>query len=144
MISSLNVYHYHHSPISVTQLLWHASITHTYKLHVCSIIRQLFEFEICKYSSRLQANARDDITKIKPLTLWGYEGSPFVRPVRETLCSLGLRHVMVYCARGSQNRDVMFKKTGRFQVPYLDDPNTGVNMFESSAIVQYLQQVYTK
>lgn len=28
------------------------------------------------------------------------------------------------------------------QVPYLEDPNTGVKMFESADIVEYLQQTY--
>jgi len=36
------------------------------------------------------------------------------------------------------------KKTGGvFQVPYIEDPNTGVSMFESKEIVQYLNQLYT-
>ena len=34
------------------------------------------------------------------------------------------------------------KQTGRFQVPYLQDPNTGVNLFESSAILEYLDKQY--
>lgn len=90
-------------------------------------------------------NAFDDSTRqsLEPLTLWGYEGSPFVRPVRETLNRLGLRHIMVNCARGSSNRDLLFEKTGLFQVPYLEDPNSGVNMFESAEIVKYLVSAYT-
>jgi glutathione S-transferase len=32
---------------------------------------------------------------------------------------------------------------GTFQVPYLVDPNTGTELFESTAIVKYLEQVYT-
>lgn len=81
---------------------------------------------------------------LQPVTLWGYEGSPFVRPVRETLSSLGLAHIMVNCARGSANRDKLFEKTGRFQVPYLEDPNTDVNMFESGEMVKYLLATYTE
>jgi len=93
--------------------------------------------------SRLQSNARADATSFKPITLYGYEGSPFVRPVREALSSLGLAHVMINCPRGSRNRDMLYQKTGRFQVPYIEDPNTGINMFESGEIVKYLQAVYT-
>jgi glutathione S-transferase len=37
----------------------------------------------------------------------------------------------------------MMAKTGRFQVPYLVDPNTGVEMYESEEIVKYLEEVYT-
>lgn len=81
--------------------------------------------------------------QLQTITLWGFEGSPFVRPVRETLCALGLRHRLITCARGSQNRDKLFALTGRFQAPYLQDPNTGVNMFESGDIVKYLHAAYS-
>lgn len=90
-----------------------------------------------------QANARPDNEDMRPLELWGYESSPFVRPVRERLASLCLPHVMVSCPRGSANRDRMVEKTGRFQVPFLVDPNTGIEMFESTQIVEYLEAVYT-
>ena len=42
-------------------------------------------------------DARSDNEERKPLELWGYETSPFVRPVRETLVELTLPHVMVPC-----------------------------------------------
>ena len=78
--------------------------------------------------SRLDSNARPDNVDMLPLELWGYECSPFVRPVREKLCSLGLAHVMVSCSRGSANRDKLLERSGAktFQVPFLKDPNTGV------------------
>ena len=94
-------------------------------------------------ASKRQAAARPDNEDMLPLELWGYESSPFVRPVRETLGSLCLPHVMVSCPRGSANRDKMMQKTGRFQVPFLVDPNTGVEMFEGPEIVRYLEAVYT-
>jgi glutathione S-transferase len=93
--------------------------------------------------NRLAPNARPDNTRMQPLKLWGYEGSPFVKPVREALCGLGLPHTMVNSARGSANRDRMVAATGRFQVPYLEDPNTGAQLFESAGIVKYLESVYT-
>ena len=93
--------------------------------------------------SKVLPNARPDNGAMKPVDLWGYEGSPFVRPVREILNSLALPHRMVYSGRGSSNRDVMREKTSRFQVPYLEDPNTGIKMFESGAIVKYLLDTYT-
>ncbi|KAG5189935.1 hypothetical protein JKP88DRAFT_300240 [Tribonema minus] len=80
----------------------------------------------------------------REMELWGYEGSPFVKPVREALTELQLPHKIVYCARGSLHREEMVKNLGNFQVPYLKDPNTGVEMFESRDIVEYLESVYTK
>jgi len=90
-----------------------------------------------------QSNARPDNEQMEPLELWGYESSPFVRPVREKLDALCLPHVMVCCSRGSANRDRMVAKTGRFQVPFLVDPNTGLELFEGTEIVKYLDAVYT-
>lgn len=91
----------------------------------------------------LDAAARPDTMQMQPLELWGYEASPFVRPVRERLVELALPHTVVYCARGSANRDLLVQRTGRFQVPFLADPNTGAELFESDAIVEYLTRVYT-
>jgi len=78
-----------------------------------------------------------------PLILWSYEGSPFCKIVREYLCELELPHTQISCPRGSSNRDKMFQMTGgRFQVPYLQDPNEGVELFESAAILEYLDKRY--
>ena len=33
-------------------------------------------------------------------------------------------------------------RTGHVQVPYLIDPNTGTEMFESADIIRYLEQTY--
>lgn len=90
-----------------------------------------------------QQNARPDNVSMKPIELWGYECSPFVRPVKEKLAELGLPHRIVSCSRGSKNRDTMVARTGRFQVPFIVDENTGIEMFEGPEIVDYLEAVYT-
>ncbi|XP_031097295.1 uncharacterized protein LOC116001546 isoform X2 [Ipomoea triloba] len=46
------------------------------------------------------------------------------------------------CARGSPKRQSLYQRVGHFQVPYLEDPNTGVQMFESAEIVEYLRATY--
>jgi glutathione S-transferase len=94
-------------------------------------------------ASTQQTNARPDNERMKPIELWGYECSPFVRPVKEKLSALGLPHRIVSCSRGSNNRDKLVAKTGRFQVPFLVDPNTNIEMFEGAEIVEYLEAVYT-
>ena len=76
------------------------------------------------------------------LMFWSYEGSPFCKIVRERLVELGLPHTQISCPRGSYNRERLLEKTGRFQVPYLEDPNTGVSLFESAAIIEYVEKVY--
>jgi glutathione S-transferase len=77
-----------------------------------------------------------------PMQVWLYEGSPFCKLVRETLCELELEHTQVSCPRGSPNRQKFFEEKGRFQVPYLEDPNSGVCLYESEAIIEYLQKQY--
>lgn len=78
----------------------------------------------------------------EPLVFWAYEGSPFCKIVRERLVELGIPHTQISCPRGSFQRQRLFEQTGRFQVPYLEDPNTDVNLFESAAIIEYLEKVY--
>lgn len=79
----------------------------------------------------------------KPLVLWAYEASPFVRIVRERLGELELPHLQVTCARGSAaKRQRLLDARGSFQVPYLEDPNAGVYLFESAAILKYLDDTY--
>ena len=93
--------------------------------------------------SKLDPRARPDAASLEPIVLWGYEASPFVKIVRERLVELALPHTVINCGRGSANRDRQVQKTGKqFQVPFLCDPNTGVEMFESTEIVKYLDNVY--
>ncbi|CAL5004717.1 unnamed protein product [Urochloa decumbens] len=78
----------------------------------------------------------------QPIEIWAYEGSPFCKLVRETLVELELPHLLHSCARGSPKRQEFFKKMGTFQAPYIEDPNTGVKMFESAEIIEYLKATY--
>ncbi|KAL2554256.1 Thioredoxin family protein [Forsythia ovata] len=78
----------------------------------------------------------------KPLDIWAYEASPFCKVVREVLVELELPHLLHSCARGSPKRHVLKQRVGHFQVPYLEDPNTGVQMFESAEIIEYLRATY--
>eukprot|EP00270_Netrium_digitus_P013277 TRINITY_DN438_c0_g2_i6.p1 TRINITY_DN438_c0_g2~~TRINITY_DN438_c0_g2_i6.p1 ORF type:complete len:414 (+),score=105.45 TRINITY_DN438_c0_g2_i6:39-1244(+) len=78
----------------------------------------------------------------QPLELWAYEPSPFCKLVREALCELELPHKYFSVARGSPKRQQLLDRVGHFQAPYLEDPNTDVKMFESSAIVEYLYRTY--
>jgi glutaredoxin len=79
---------------------------------------------------------------VAPVELWTYEASPFTKAVRESLTELAIPHVVHYCPRGSKKRDELLARTGQFQVPYLEDPNTGIKMFESASMVEYLEATY--
>lgn len=78
----------------------------------------------------------------RPLELWSFEASPFCRIVREVLCSLELPYHLHNVGKGSPSRESFVRRSGRMMVPYLADPNTGREMFESADIVRYLYETY--
>ncbi len=78
----------------------------------------------------------------KLLELYSYEGSPFCRIAREALSELELRHRLHNVPRRSPDRDAYVAVSGKMQVPYLLDPNTDAQMFESDDIRRYLYETY--
>ncbi len=109
------------------------------------------------------SRARRSRAPVEPLELYSFEGSPFARPVRELLCELEIPYLLRSAGRTSlrdwvppplrdkldiragvelENRKVLLERAGRVAIPYLVDPNTGTEMFESTAICQYLRETY--
>jgi glutathione S-transferase len=78
----------------------------------------------------------------RDLELYSFEASPFARLAREALCTLELPYRLHNVARGSAGRDAFIARSGKMMVPYLVDPNTGTEMFESADIVRYLEETY--
>lgn len=76
------------------------------------------------------------------LELWSYEASPYCRLVREVLCELELPYILHNVPRQSARREAFVAMSGKMQVPYLKDPNTGAAMFESEAIIEHLEKHY--
>jgi len=87
-------------------------------------------------------HAEPSVAPEKPLELWSFEASPFCRIVRERLCVLELPYVLHNVGRGSAQRAAFVERSGKMQVPYLVDPNTGTSLFESADIVAYLDRTY--
>jgi len=100
----------------------------------------------------------------QPLELYSFESSPFSRLTREVLCELEIPYRLRNMAKAvwpdmgppwvrtrlfpdtpvaGRNRKRLLELTGRLQVPYLLDPNTGESMFESDRIAAYLESTYT-
>ena len=107
--------------------------------------------------------ARPSRAPEKPLELYSFESSPYSRLVRETLCELEIPYLLRNTGKAEwqqlgppamrttffkerpikgRNRLRLFELTGRQQVPYLIDPNTGIAMFESTDIRHYLLGTY--
>ena len=105
----------------------------------------------------------------KLLELWSFESSPYSRLVRERLTELAIPYVLHnvgkeqmadmgpatlrlqqmrsggrYQPKKGGKREKLLAKNGRVQVPYLEDPNTGIKLYESAAIVDYLEQTYAR
>jgi glutathione S-transferase len=80
----------------------------------------------------------------QPLELYSFEASPFCRIARECLSSLEIPYRLHNVAKGSPGRDSLRERAGKLMVPYLVDPNTGREMFESADIVRYLETTYAK
>ncbi len=78
----------------------------------------------------------------KPLELWSFEASPYCRLAREALCELELPYLLHNVGKRSSQREAFVARSGRMMVPYLADPNTGREMFESADIVRYLDETY--
>ncbi|HJQ85396.1 MAG TPA: glutathione S-transferase N-terminal domain-containing protein [Candidatus Binatia bacterium] len=79
---------------------------------------------------------------LEPLLLYNMEGSPYCRKVREALSELDLAHVVRNLPKGSPKRAELVARGGKMQVPYLVDPNTGRELYESDEIIAYLEAEY--
>ncbi|WP_017223335.1 glutathione S-transferase N-terminal domain-containing protein [Moritella dasanensis] len=127
----------------------------------------LFNYASSTTASLIRFNAGKTktpaIEPTDPLVLYSFESSPYSRPVRETLCELELPYLLVNLGKQSfgelgpatrrlspgeytplpeTKRSAFFAEHGTVQVPFLKDPNTDVDMFESKAIVKYLMATY--
>jgi glutathione S-transferase len=93
---------------------------------------------------RLTQGVRAEPSKppLAPLELWSFEASPFCRIAREALCSLEIPYRLHNVGKGSPSRDAFVERSGKMQVPFLVDPNTQVELFESADIVRYLRATY--
>jgi len=78
----------------------------------------------------------------QPLELWSFEASPYSRFARETLCELEIPYVLHNVGKDSPGREAFVRRSGKMMVPYLADPNTGREMFESADIRKYLIKTY--
>ncbi len=86
--------------------------------------------------------ARPNRAPERPLELWSFEASPYCRIAREALSELEIPYLLHNVAKKSPSRKAFVERSGKMMVPYLVDPNTGQEMFESADIVKYLRDTY--
>ena len=79
----------------------------------------------------------------QPLELYEFEACPYCRKVREALSILDLDALVKPCPKnGPRFREEVRRRGGKAQFPYLIDPNTGIEMYESDDIIRYLFKTY--
>jgi glutathione S-transferase len=101
----------------------------------------------------------------KPLELYSFEASPYSRLAREVLCELEIKYLLHNCGKtpgghsdyyppemrhenmhnympGTENRRKFLERTGKIMMPYIVDPNTGVDMYQTKDIQEYLRETY--
>ncbi len=79
----------------------------------------------------------------KPLEVYDFEACPFCRKVREAMTELDLSYINRTSAKGAiPTRRQIDEHGGKQQFPYLVDPNTGEEMYESEDIITYLAETY--
>ncbi len=79
----------------------------------------------------------------RPLELYEFEACPYCRKVREALSILDLDAWIFPCPKGGPRfREETVARGGKAQFPFLVDPNTGKEMYESDDIVRYLFAQY--
>jgi glutathione S-transferase len=87
---------------------------------------------------------RDDPPRPElPLELYAFESCPYCRKVREVLSELDLEFIARTSAKGADAKRAFVRaQGGKAQFPFLVDPNRGVRLLESEAIIDYLMEHY--
>jgi hypothetical protein len=91
-------------------------------------------------------DTRPDFAKLKPINVFGWEGAGPLKQVRNTLSDLNLAHIFINVADGSVHKSKLTKAKGAggaFAVPFIVDPNTGIELFDAKQICSYLEKTYT-
>lgn len=79
----------------------------------------------------------------KLLELYEFEACPYCRLVREVLTELDLDAMIYPCpAGGTRFRARVQELGGKQQFPFLIDPNTGDQLYESADIIDHLRRTY--
>jgi glutaredoxin len=88
--------------------------------------------------------SRTDSTKPEQLLrIYDIENCPYCRIVREVLTELDLDAIILPCPKGGLRfRPEVLIHGGKHQFPYLIDPNTHTEMYESIDIIKYLYETY--
>ncbi|PWY62631.1 thioredoxin-like protein, partial [Aspergillus eucalypticola CBS 122712] len=81
---------------------------------------------------------------LKPITLWSHTYGPNPWKVAMVLEELELPYKTTYVASGDFKKEPLTLVNPNGRVPAIEDPNTGITLWESGAIIEYLTETYDK
>ncbi|KAK3065222.1 hypothetical protein LTS18_005639 [Coniosporium uncinatum] len=80
----------------------------------------------------------------KPITLWSHGTGPNPWKVAIVLEELGVSYETKFMDFPDMKKEAFEKLNPNGRVPAIEDPNTGITLFESGAIIEYLIDTYDK
>jgi len=84
------------------------------------------------------------MSELKPLTLYGHATGPNPWKVAIVLEELEIPYTTKYMDMADLKKDPYEKICVNGRVPAIEDPNTGITLWESGAIIEYLVDTYDK
>ncbi|RDW62515.1 hypothetical protein BP5796_10817 [Coleophoma crateriformis] len=81
---------------------------------------------------------------LKPLTLWTHDSGPNAWKVAMILEELNVPYTNKFLAMPDMKKEPYESINPNGRVPAVEDPNTGITLWESGAIIEYLIETYDK
>lgn len=81
---------------------------------------------------------------LKPITLWGHDSGPNAWKVAMILEALNVPYTHKMIEFPDMKKEAYESLNPNGRVPTIEDPNTGITLWESGAIIEYLVETYDK
>jgi glutathione S-transferase len=81
---------------------------------------------------------------LKPITLWGHDSGPNPWKVAMILEELNVPYTLKMIEFPEMKKEAYESINPNGRVPAIEDPNTGITLWESGAIIEYLVETYDK
>jgi glutathione S-transferase len=81
---------------------------------------------------------------LKPITLWGHDSGPNPWKVAMILDELNVPYELKLIQFPDMKKEPYESINPNGRVPAIEDPNTGITLWESGAIIEYLVETYDK
>lgn len=76
------------------------------------------------------------------IKLYTYQNCPYCQKVRDAFAEMGIQYEEVDAERGTPGSEHLMAVGGKQQVPFLEDLENNVHMYESDHIIAYAKEHY--